>query len=160
MELTAVLCNHAEAQNNLLYVLGGGIDRTVIPAGRSGPFAISLGIGIVVEVPWSATDEQHTVTVELEDADGHQVEIQRGPGEREPFRAQFHFNVGRPHHLKDGDTQSVAFALNVPVLPFEEVGSYVFAIGLDGTVARRLHYRLIEQAEEPVAANWPTGFRS
>jgi hypothetical protein len=167
MELTAFLCNHAEAQNNLLYVLGAGIDRAIIPAGRSGPFNIAFSLGIIVEVPWAATNEEHTVTVELEDADGHPVELQRGPDEREPFRAQFQFNVGRPLHLEDGETQSVAFAVNVPVLPLEELGSYVFTISVDETVLRRLHYRLIEQpgvttkgTGVTTKGNWPTGFSS
>ncbi len=146
MELNAFLCSHAEAQNNRLYVLGGGIDRAIIPAGRSGPLSISLSVGIIVEVPWEATDAEHTVEVEVEDTDGHAVEIQRGTGEAGPFRAQFHFNAGRPGHLAAGDSQSVAFAVNIPALPLEKPGSYAFAIGIDGTVLRRLPYRLIEQA--------------
>jgi hypothetical protein len=146
MELNAFLCSHAEAQNNRLYVLGAGIDRAIIPAGRSGPFSISLGVGIIVEVPWEATDAEHTVEVEVQDADGHAVEIQRGTGEAEPFRVQFHFNAGRPGHLAAGESQSVAFAVNIPALPLEKPGSYAFAIGIDGTVLRRLPYRLIEQA--------------
>jgi hypothetical protein len=146
MELNAFLCSHAEAQNNRLYVLGGGIDRAIIPAGRSGPLSISLSVGIIVEVPWEATDAEHTVEVEVEDADGHAVEIQRGTGEAGPFRAQFHFNAGRPGHFAAGDSQSVAFAVNIPALPLEKPGSYAFAIGIDGTVLRRLPYRLIEQA--------------
>jgi hypothetical protein len=153
MELNTFLCSHAEAQNNRLYVLGGGIDRAIIPAGRSGPFSISLSVGIIIEVPWEATDAEHTVEVEVEDADGHAVEIQRGTGEAVPFRAQFHFNAGRPDHLAAGDSQSVAFAINIPALPLEKPGSYAFAIGIDGTVLRRLPYRLIEQAGAPSTPN-------
>jgi hypothetical protein len=158
MELTAFLCSHAQAQNNLLNVLGAGIDRAIIPAGRSGPFNVSLGIGIIVEVPWVATDAEHTVEVKLEDADGHPVEILRGPGEVEPFRAQFQFNVGRPGHHEEGETQSVAFAVNIPALPLEKPGSYVFVIGIDGTVLRRLHYRLIEQAGVTSTPNQATEY--
>ena len=160
MELTAFLCSHAEVQNNLLYVLGGGIDRAVIAAGRSGPFNVSLSIGIIVEVPLMATEAEHTVEVELEDADGQPVEIQRGPGKVEPFHAQFQFNVGRPGRPEVGESQSVAFALNLPVLALEQLGSYVFAIGIDGTVLRRLPYRLMEQTRVATTGNWPTGFSS
>src|ERR1700721_2685214 len=105
MELTAFLCNHAEAQNNQLYVMGGGIDRAIIPAGRSGPFSISLDLGIIVEVPWTALNQEHTISVELEDEDGHPVEVEKEFDETEPFRAQFGFNVGRPRQLEDGETQ-------------------------------------------------------
>jgi hypothetical protein len=158
VELNAFLCSHAEAQNNRLYVLGGGIDRAIIPAGLSGPFNIALGVGIIVEVPSEATDAEHTVEVELQDADGHTVEIQKRPGEGEPFRAQFHFTVGRQGHLEAGDSQSVAFAVNIPALPIQKPGSYAFAIGIDGTVLRRLPYRVIEQASTPNPPNEATEY--
>lgn len=107
-----------------------------------------------------ATEAEHTVGVELEDADGNPVEIQRGPGKVEPFRAQFQFNVGRPGRLDVAESQSVAFALNIPVLPLKQLGSYAFAIGVDGTVLRRLPYRLMEQTRVATTGNWPTGFSS
>ncbi len=153
MELTVFLCNHAEAQNNLLYVMGGGIDRANVPPGRSGPFSISLGIAIIVEVPWDATNQEHTVSVELEDEHGQPVEVEKDFDEREPFRAQFGFNVGRPRTLEDGETQSAAFAVNIPALRLEKLGSYVFNISVDGTVLRRLHYRLAGQTSATLTSN-------
>lgn len=146
MELTAILCNHAEAQNNMLYVAGGGIDRRIIPAGSSQPFTVSLGIGIIVEVEWVESDQEHTVDIELVDEDGHPVEVQKGLDETEPFRAQFRFNVARPDHVEAGETQSAVFAINVPVLRLEKLGSYVFVISIDETITRRLNYRLDAQA--------------
>jgi hypothetical protein len=153
MELTAFLCNHAEAQNNQLYVMGGGIDRAIIPAGRSGPFSISLALGIIVEVPWTATNQEHTISVELEDEDGHPVEVEKEFDETEPFRAQFGFNVGRPRQLEDGETQSVAFAINIPVLQLEKLGSYIFSVSIDDTVLRRLRYRLAGQTGVTITQN-------
>jgi hypothetical protein len=153
MELTAFLCNHAEAQNNQLYVMGGGIDRAIIPAGRSGPFTISLALGIIVEVPWTATNQEHTISVELEDEDGHPVEVEKEFDEREPFRAHFGFNVGRPRQLEDGETQSVAFAVNIPVLQLEKLGSYIFSVSIDDTVLRRLRYRLAGQTGVTITSN-------
>ncbi|MEB3984250.1 hypothetical protein OQ968_23680 [Mycobacterium sp. 663a-19] len=153
MELTAILCNHAEAQNNLLYVAGGGIDRAIIPAGRSEPYTVSVGLGIIIEVPWTATNQEHAVDVRLEDADGHPVEVETGSDEHEPFRTQFRFNVGRPRHLEPGETQSVAFAINIPVLRLEKLGTYVFTISVDDTVLRRLHYRLVGQTGVTITTN-------
>lgn len=146
MELTAILCNHAEAQNNLLYLSAGGIDQALIPAGHPEPFTVSVGLGIIVEVPPTASDREHTVDIELLDADGRAVEVQKSLGEREPFRAQFKFNIGKPHHYQADESQSVAFAVNIPVLRLEKLGSYVFAISVDKTVQRRLPYRLVGQA--------------
>jgi hypothetical protein len=145
MELTAVLCNHAEAHDNLLFISGGGIDTALVPPGAPGPYSITLGIGVIVEVPWTATNQQHTVQVVLQDADGHPVEVQQGPDQRGPFQGAVFFNVGRPPHLETGQSQSIALAFNIPVLPIDELGQYVFAISIDGTEMQRLRYRLATQ---------------
>ncbi|WP_245843391.1 DUF6941 family protein [Mycolicibacterium vulneris] len=159
MELTAILCNHAEAQNNLLYVSAGGIDQVLIPAGHSEPFTVSVGIGIIVEVPRTASDQEHTVDIELLDSDGRAVELQKGLDEREPFHTQFKFNIGKSDHHEADETQSVAFAVNIPVLRLGKLGSYVFAVSVDGTVQRRLPYRLVGQAGLPVDKCSPVGAR-
>jgi len=145
MELTALLCNHAEAHDNQLFVSGGGIDTAVIPAGAPAPFTVTLAIGMIVEVPWTETNQQHTVRLALLDADGHPVEIQQGPDQRAPFEGMVLFNVGRPPLLEPGQPQTVALAINIPVLPLEELGQYVFAISIDGTEMQRLRYRLVGQ---------------
>ncbi|MGO9926225.1 MAG: DUF6941 family protein [Mycobacterium sp.] len=145
MELTALLCNHAEAHDNQLFVSGGGIDTAAIPAGAPPPFMVSIAIGMIVEVSWTETNQQHTVRVSLQDADGHPVEIQQGPNERAPFEGMVLFNVGRPPNLEVGQMQTIALAVNVPALPLEHIGQYVFAISIDGTEMKRLRYRLVAQ---------------
>ncbi|UQX10040.1 DUF6941 family protein [Candidatus Mycobacterium methanotrophicum] len=145
MELTALLCNHAEAQNNLLYLSGGGFDRVLIPAGQPGPWPVSLAVGMIVEVPWTQTNQEHSVRIALQDADGHPVEVLTSPTDRQPFGTEIRFNVGRPPQLEVGESQSVALAVNVPVLPFEKLGQYTFVISIDGTELQRLSYRLVGQ---------------
>jgi hypothetical protein len=157
MELTALLCNHAEAQNNLLYLSGGGIDRTFIPAGQPAPWSVSLAVGMSVGVPWTQTNQEHSVHISLQDADGHPVEMQRSPTDRQPFGAEIRFNVGRPPQLEVGETQTVALAVNVPVLPFEKLGQYTFVISIDGTELRRLPYRLVGQPGVTIAPSGPGG---
>jgi hypothetical protein len=152
MELTAVLCNYAEAHDNMLFVSGGGIDVALIPPGAPGPYQVSVGIGLIVGVPWTATNQQHTVRVELQDADGHPVEVQQGPDQRGPFEGVIAFNVGRPPHLEAGQSQSVALAINVAVLPIDELGQYVFAVSIDGTEMSRLRYRLATQPGMTISA--------
>jgi hypothetical protein len=145
MELTAVLCNYAEAHDNLLFVSGGGINSALIPPGTPGPFAISIGVGLIVEVPWTATNQQHTVHVALQDADGHLVEVPQGPNQRGPFEGAIAFNVGRPPHLETGQAQTVALAINIAGLTIDELGQYIFAVSIDGTEMQRLRYRLATQ---------------
>ncbi|AGP65183.1 hypothetical protein OEM_36480 [Mycobacterium intracellulare subsp. yongonense 05-1390] len=66
--------------------------------------------------------------------------------EYEPFRTQFKFNIGKSNRHEVDETQSVAFAVNIPVLRLEKLGSYVFTVSVDETVQRRLPYRLVGQA--------------
>jgi hypothetical protein len=145
MELTAVLCNYAEAHDNLLFLTGGGINAAVIPPGAPAPYTVSVGIGLIVEVPWTATNQQHSVKVVLQDADGHPVDIVQGPDQRGPFEGEIAFNVGRPPHLEVGEPQAVALAINIAALTLDALGSYVFAVSIDGTEMKRLRYRLATQ---------------
>jgi hypothetical protein len=143
MKVTAMLCNHAEAQNNVLYLSGAGIDRSIAPPGTPGPWGANLGIGVLVNVPWTATNEQHTLLVTLIDADGHAVKVPTGPDTQDDFRAEMVFNVGRPPELPVGDEQTVSLAINMPGLPLTKLGRYRFVIEVDGTQEAELSYRLI-----------------
>ncbi len=143
MKVTAVLANHAEAQNNLLYVAGAGIDRSVIPAGLPAPWSVSLAVAILVMVPWTQTNQQHTLDIALIDADGHAVQIPTGPDTFAPFTAQMAFNVGRPPLLEVGEDQTVALAVNVPMLPLSVLGQYRFVVSIDGTPMEELPFRLV-----------------
>lgn len=158
MELAAaLLCNNAEVQNNRLYVLGGGIDQSVVPAGRRGPWSVSLAIGLNIEVPWIEMNKDHPVHIALLDAVGNPVEVQTNSTDRKPFGIDLHFNLGRPPQLETGASQNVALAVNMPMLPFEELGSYAFVISIDDTELRRLPYRLVRQQTMAVAADGPAG---
>jgi hypothetical protein len=157
MKLSALLCNHAEVQNNRLYILGGGVDQTVIPAGRRGPWAVSLAIGLSIEVAWIETNKDHVVHIALEDGDGIPVEVQLNSAEPQPFGVDLRFNIGRPLHLETGASQNVSLAVNVPMLPFAELGSYAFVFSIDDTELGRLPYRLVRQQTATVATDGPAG---
>lgn len=157
MELAALLCNHAEVQNNRLYVSGGGIDQTDIPVGRRGPWSVSLAIGLSVEVPWIETDKDHVIHIALVDADGKPVEMQTNSAVRRPFGVDLRFRIGRPAQLETGASQNVALAVNMPSLPFEELGSYAFVVSVDDAELRRLPYRLVRQQTMTVATDGPAG---
>ncbi|WAC93544.1 DUF6941 family protein [Mycobacterium sp. Aquia_213] len=158
MELAALLCNHAEVQNNRLYVLGGGIDQSVIPAGHPGPWSVSLSVALSIEVPWAETNKDHAVRIALLDADGNPVEVKTNSTDRQAFGIDLRFNLGRPPQLEAGTSQNVALAVNVPILPFDKLGSYTFAVSIDGTVLRRLPYRLvISQQSVTMSPDGPAG---
>jgi hypothetical protein len=142
MQLDAILCNHVESVNNLLYIAGGGVDRAVIPPGMNPPYPIALGIGVMVTVPWQQTNQQHQVEIDLMDEDGDPVTVSVGPDATAPLHAQLIFNVGRPPGLMVGDEQHVCLAANMPGIPMPKLGKYEFVIRLDGSDERRLAYRI------------------
>lgn len=144
MDTTAVLCNHAESQNNMLYLSGAGIDRVFVPAGSAPPYGVVVGIGIIVRVPWTQTNQPHTVAVELVDEDTRPVEVPQPDGSVAAFAPQMGFNIGRPPTLAVGDEQSVALAINIPGLPLPRLGRFRFLIKIDGTDVQELPYQVLE----------------
>lgn len=151
MEVTAILCNHAEAVNNLLFVSGGGIDQAIIQPGQPAPWGVSIGMGLSIQVPWTATNHEHSVRVTLVDADGQPVEVPTSPEARQEFGVDLRFNVGRPPQLTPGTSQTVQLAINIPVLPFETLGQYEFVVAIDGHEEKRLGYRIVGQPGVTVA---------
>jgi hypothetical protein len=150
MELTAILCNHAEVQNNLLYVSGGGIDRAFVPLNVPGPWNLNLGIGMNITVPWNETNYEHVVTVDLVDFDSHPVLVPSGVDTVSPLQVEMRFNVGRPPTLETGESQSISLALNLPELPLAEIGNYSFLLSVDGEELKRLSYRVVTGPNGPM----------
>ena len=145
MKVTALLANHVEAINNLLYVNGAGINRAFVPPDAPGPFGVHLSLGVIVEVPWTQTNQSHTLLVELIDADGHSVPVPTGLETSEAFRAEMQFNVGRPPTLEVGEEQTIALAIGMPGLPFPALGQYRFVIRIDQSQESELPFRIVTQ---------------
>ena len=143
MQVDAILCNHAEAVNNLLYIAGGGIDTVFVPPGINPPYAANLGIGLMVTVPWGDTNRQHQVDIELISEDGQPVQVPVAPDAMQPLHARLAFNVGRPAAITIGDDQHVCLAANLPNLPVPAFGKYEFIIRIDGGNDRRLAFRIM-----------------
>jgi hypothetical protein len=142
MQIDAMLCNHAEAVNNLLYISGGGIGGSLMPPGTSPPYILNLGIGIVVTVPWSLSNQQHEVEILLVTEDGQPVLVPTAPDSTQPVHIRLAFNVGRPPTVTIGDDQQVCLAANMPGLPVPALGKYEFIVRTDGDNERRLPFRV------------------
>lgn len=142
IQIDALLCNHAESVNNLLYISGGGIGSTLVPPGTNPPYTVSLAIGITVTVPWSLSNQQHELEIQLVTEDGQPALVPTATGSTEPVHVRLAFNVGRPPTITIGDEQQVCMAANLPGLPLTTLGKYEFIIRVDGTNERRLPYRL------------------
>lgn len=145
MEVDAILCNHAEAVNNQLFISAGGIDQALVAPGAPTPYGVNVALGLIIAVPWTATNQQHQLVAELVHEDGQAVQVPTGPGAESPFRMELAFNVGRPPVLTAGDDQHVALAFNMPGLPLPALGKYEFKVSVDGTPMKHLPFRLTLQ---------------
>jgi hypothetical protein len=143
MKVSAILCNHAEAINGLLYVSGGGITTSWVQPGSPPPYVSHLAMGLIVRVPWTATNQQHKVEIDLLDADNNPVQLPAGPnGETAPLHAEAGFNVGRPPALAPGADQVFTLAIGMPGLALNDLGTYRFLISIDGSEEEDLPWTL------------------
>lgn len=152
MKVTAMLAQHADALNNTLYVHGGGIERVLLEPGTPAPYGVTLAIAVIVHVPWAATNETHTLRIELVDADGRSVQVPNGPDTTTPLEVSTDFAVGRPPQLPHGADQSLAYAFNIPLLGLPALGTYRFVISVDGEPREQLPLTLQENRPAPRAA--------
>ncbi|MGH3853599.1 MAG: DUF6941 family protein [Pseudonocardiaceae bacterium] len=160
MQIDAFLCNHAEAVNNMLYIAGGGIEQAMITPGNAPPYAITVGIAIMVTVPWSQTNQQHRVEIELLGGDGESIQLPTGPDSTESLQMLLTFNVGRGPLLTVGDDQHVCLAANMPLLPMPAFGKYEFVVRLNSHGERRLPMRVVPTPGAQLAFNPGSAGRS
>lgn len=107
-----------EAIGGKLYILGGGWDIMTV-----GSFAqpITFGLACTLLVPWNETDDDHTLTLAIEDADAHEV----AP------RLSINFKTGRSPTIPKGAPTRVAVGVKAAVT-MPGPGSYAFVARVDG----------------------------
>lgn len=144
MEVTAFLADSAEAVQGKIYALGIGWNAIFSPV-----FPVThprLALGITIQVPYTATNQMHTVTVHLETEDGARVRLgmnaQPGSEPTPILELGGGFNVGRPPMLVAGDEQVVPFAMTIDQLYFEAPGMFAWVVSIDGHEMKRIPMRL------------------
>lgn len=152
MELDAMLCDHAEAVQGKLFINGGAIDicyTMPVP-----PHIVTFAVGLVIRVPYTATNQAHTLIVRLLASDGAAVTAY-APGVEEPgtIEAQLPFNLGRPPMLQPGDFQHLPLGVNFSALPLPSLGGYSVQLLIDGTEMTRLPFRVM--ANSPMLQGMP-----
>lgn len=128
---TFLIADHAEAVNGKLYVVGGCWNR--LAAANVPVVHPHLTVATALHVPWTATNEKHTISLNLKDEDG-------ASAIPEPIEGEF--ETGRPAGLRPGDEQIIAMTFNLNGLRFEREGDYAFTLDVDGTELSRLGFRL------------------
>ena len=152
MEVTALLADSVTVADGKLYAHGAGwnsISASSFPAQHD-----RIGIGLLIHVPYSATNQKHILEVVIKDFDNQPLPIgDVAPSETAPdgklYRLGGQFNVGRPPLLPVGDEQIVPIALNINGMRFDTPGPYSVVVSVDGTEMRRLPFRV--QPIQPTA---------
>ncbi len=141
--VNAILCDSAATAEGKLYIQGGGwsmLGTTSFPFQQS-----RISLGIVVSVPYNATNHNHTLQIYLESEDGQRISFGAPTKQLDgqvPGCIEARFNLGRPPTIQPGDAQTIPMAVNLDQLRFEAPGAYSFVIKIDGTEVQRLMFRV------------------
>lgn len=129
-----VLADAAAAVEGKHYIHGAGWD-TIFAAS----FPVqhpSMAVAVRLRIPWTATNQPHSLELDLVDADGASV-LPDPPG-----AMSGDINVGRPPHLSAGDDQVVCLVFNLLGLQFESAGTYSVIFRIDGSEEGRQSFRV------------------
>jgi hypothetical protein len=126
-----ILADGAQIAGDKLYVLGGG--WTVVWA-REFPVTHAAALALGMMVPWSSTNQKHSIEAALVSADGEQLGDPLVAGE---------FEVGRPPGMPQGASQR--FMLAAPVnLALEKPGAYDLVVRVDGTDVKSATFNAVQ----------------
>ena len=152
MDAKVMLCDFAEVAGNKLFITGAGISLLASP-GTDSPYPINVSLAILVSIPWTDTDTQHSLTIELvsEVAGGSQQRIPLaeqlpdGHPEGDMGMIVFVFSAARVPTMVPGDESTMPIALPLFGLPLPELGPYWFSVRIDGREMDRASFRLIQR---------------
>lgn len=153
VNIDAFLCDAVQSVGGKLYAIGIGWNALAapqVPARHS-----RLGVGLVIRVPYTSTNQEHTFSVRVEDEDGEPRPLGEAmPGLPESsiqggkiVQFEGKFNVGRPPTIAPGDEQIVPFALQLDGLEFPKVGVYSVVVKVDDNEVSRLPFRVTLMAQ-------------
>lgn len=122
MEVVMLLCDYAEALNGKLYITGGGWTQ------YRGKDAIACSVAVSLSVPWTQTNQKHSLALELQTEDRETVSDPDGNA----VRIEGEFEVGRPPGAVPGDpiVNTLAFRFQGLTIPS---GGYRFSFSIDGS---------------------------
>jgi hypothetical protein len=156
VNVDVILCNHVEGADGKLYLSGGGIDIAYVAPNP--PHVIAVGLGIVVHLPYTATNQAHRLRIALVDEDDKPAAMFQPEGAEAPppLDVTVPFNVGRPANIAVGDEQSFTVGTNMMGLPLANLGKYIFVVEIDGTEVRRLPLRVTTPPTQMISMGLPS----
>ncbi len=150
-----MLCDFAEVSGGKLFITGAGISLLASPAPVP-PYPVNVSLAILVSIPWTETDAQHVMTVELIcEASGAQKRVMlsdqlpEGHDPADMGMIVFIFSAMRLPTMVDGDESSMPVSIPLFGLPLPELGPYFFSVRIDGREMDRASFRLIPRQAVP-----------
>ena len=125
-----IVADYAEAVGGELYMMGGGWQQLGV---REFPHQRMVAIAIGVSVPWSQTNQRHSLVTTIIDDDAPSAALVKIEGA---------FEAGRPVGLRAGASQRSVAAFNVP-LRVERPGRLTVAVDLDGQRAKSTGFDVV-----------------
>jgi hypothetical protein len=129
-----VLADAAAAAEGKLYIHGAGWD-TLLAASFPVQHPL-LAVAVRLRVPWTATNQPHSLELDIMNEDGASV-LPDPPG---VLRGEI--NVGRPPNLGHGQDQVVPLTFSIRLLTFERAGGYSVVFRIDGSEEARSPFRV------------------
>src|SRR4051794_4637172 len=125
MKATLILADHARVAEGKLDILGAGWTL-------AGPDPVTMGLGVLIEVPWDQTNRRHAMVVRLLGEDGQLYPLPTPDGQSQGIEAHTEFEVGRPPGIAAGTAQPFALALNLAQVPLAPGRRYEWRLEIDG----------------------------
>lgn len=126
--------DHAVVENGKIYVNGGFWSMfrfASYPAVHP-----TLSLVAIIHVPWRAYQQDHGLSIGLQDADGKDL----------PLNIAGEFRVGAGVDMRVGDPTLMPLAVSINNLTIEKPGDYAFTLSVDGTEISRYLVRAIQVA--------------
>ena len=131
---TALLCDHAQVREGLLFVLAGGISRIRRPAF---PAHFGAGLAVVLEFDSIEAERAHQFELVVVGEDGDEI-----------ARIAAEINVGDPQ-VHPGEDIHVPLAVDLHGAVMPRAGAYELRLYVDGQHRRTIQF-WAEQAPEKV----------
>lgn len=145
MRTNMMLADFATVHQGKLFITGAGINLMMVAPTE--PYVVNFGLGITVEIPWTATNQNHRLRIALVDEDEHVVPVTKPlPGievsKEDEGVILGNFNAGRSPSMQVGEDSIMPLAFQFPNLQLPRPGNYKVTMEIDGTEVASVRFRI------------------
>jgi hypothetical protein len=153
MDAKVLLCDFAEVSGGKLFITGAGISRMASGSPQP-PYQLNFSLAILVSIPWTETDDQHLLSIELiSEAGGGQQrvllsdQLPEGVDPSNRGMVLVGFTAARNPAMIDGEELTMPLAVPLIGLGLPEHGPYFFSVRIDEREMDRASFRLVPLQE-------------